>query len=662
MTASRIAIFTLIPGITAQCAFGAETGSRLLSLSLEELGTVKFDTVFGASKVSEKVTDAPASVTIVTRSEIARFGYRTLSDILQATRSFDVSYNRSYSFTGVRGFNSVDDYGSHTLLLVDGHRMNDPIYDTVAVGTEGLLDVDLIERVELIRGPGSALYGSNAVLAVINVVTRSGASVNGVEASTTGGSFETYSGRLTLGKKLANGFEYLFSGTTYATQGPAHLYFREFDAPETNHGIASHQDGDRFWSVLGKVSYGNFTLQAGYVTRDKDVPTAGFGSVFNEPSPEIDSRGFVELRYLHETANGWTLSARASSDTYDYHSQTPYDVEGARVTTNESSRARWSGAEVGASRTFFNCFRFALGVEVSEGTKLQERSYDENPFITNYDSHLDRSLLGAYADGRWEITKTLSLSAGARWDRYDGLDDTWNPHAALIWKPRESTSLKLLYGEAYPTPNVSQLDYLNVDRGGVPELKAEAIRSYEAVIEHYWGAHWRGSASVFRNEFGGLINYTSNADGLAFPFNSHDARVDGVETEIEGKWDHGLRLRASYTRQDAVNETTGERLINSPENVVKAQVSVPLLRDKIFASAELIYASERPALGGRHSNEMWQVNATLFSRELAPGLEFSASVYNLLGQKYRTPASDAYLQNTLEQDGHTFRLKVSYKF
>ena len=289
----------------------AEPTANLLNLDIEQLGAIKIDTVFAASKSTEKVTDAPSSVTIVTRDEIARFGYRTLGEIVRAVRSFDVTYDRDYSYTGVRGFNSLGDYGSRTLMLIDGHRMNDPIYDTTAASTDALPDVDLIERVEFIRGPGSSIYGSNAFFGVINVITRSGASVGNAEVSAGFGSFETFSGRLTLGEKLANGFEYLFSATTHASEGPARLFYKEFDAPETNHGVASHQDGDRFWSVLGKVSYGDFTLQGGYITRDKDVPTGSYGSVFNRPNTTVDSRGYLELRYAHETAGGWSLSGRA---------------------------------------------------------------------------------------------------------------------------------------------------------------------------------------------------------------------------------------------------------------------------------------------------------------------------------------------------------------
>ena len=642
----------------------AEPNARLLNLNLEELGTIKIDTVYGASKSTEKVTDAPSSVTIVTREEIARFGHRTLGDIVRAVRSFDVTYDRNYTYTGVRGFNRLGDFGSGTLLLIDGHRMNDPIYDIAAVGTEALLDVDLIERVEFIRGPGSAIYGSNAFFGVINVVTRSGASVQNVEASAGAGSFESFSGRLTLGRKLANGFEYLLSATSYASDGAARLFYQEFGAPETNRGVASRQDGDRFWSVLGKMSYGDFTLQGGYVTRDKDVPTGSYGSVFNEPNTTVDSRGYVELRYAHETAGGWSLAGRGGYDVYDYHELSFYDYgyDTGLVRNDDNARARWWGAEAGASRTFFNCFRFSLGAEVRQSTDLRMGNFDEHPYANYLDVKGEQLVRGAYADGRWEIVKALSLSAGVRWDRYDSFGDTVNPRAALIWKPREGTTVKLLYGEAFRAPNFYQLDYNGYGQRANPALQPETVRTYEAVAEQYLGTHWRGSVSLFRNEIAGLIDTADDANGFVIFANSGDARVNGAEIEVEGKWDHGVLLRASYTRQDAVSGADGERLANSPENLFKAHASVPLWREKIFGSVELLYASERLTLTRHHTGEAWLLNATLFSRDLAPGLEISASVHNLLDRKFRVPGNEEHAQDTLEQDGRTFRLKVTYRF
>jgi outer membrane receptor for ferrienterochelin and colicins len=634
----------------------------LLNLSLDELSEVKVDTVYAASKFTEKVTDAPSSVTIVGRDEIQRFGYRTLSDIIRSVRSFDVTYDRAYSYTGVRGFTSLGDYGSRTLLLIDGHRMNDPIFDTAAVGTEALLDVDLIERVEFIRGPGSAIYGSNAFFGVINIVTRDGASVNGVELSTNAGSLNTYAGRITLGKKFSNGIEYLISGTYYDSEGHDHIFFPEFDNPSTNNGVASHLDHDAFWSTLAKISWGDFTLQGGYVSRDKDVPTASFGSVFNTPDTTVDSRGYIELRYAHVTANGWALAARAYYDTFDYHALATYDYDTYLAINNDSARERWFGLEASASHTFFQRFRVSIGTEMRYSIDLIQRNYDEHPLTTYLDINNYQTVFGTYADGHFEINKQLSLTAGVRWDNYDTFGNTVNPRAALIWKPRDSTTFKLLYGEAFRAPNVYQLYYSASNQRSNTGLEPETIRTYEAVAEQYFLTNWRGTVSLFRNEISGLIDTIQDANGFLVFTNLTDAHVNGAEGEVEGKWDNGVLVRLSYTWQDAVSDNDGQRLVNSPENVVKAHVSVPLWRDKIFASGELLWADDRLTLLRHRTGEAWLLNTTLYTRNLAPGLELSASIYNVLDHKYRTPGGVEHLQDSLIQDGRTFRFKLTYRF
>ena len=635
---------------------------QLLDLSLSELSQIKIDTVYAASKFTEKVTDAPSSVTIVTGDQIQKFGYQNLGEIIRSVRSFDVTYDRSYSYPGVRGFNSVGDYGSRTLLLVDGHRMNDPIFDTAAVGTEGLLDVDLIERVEFIRGPGSSIYGSNALFAVINVVTRTGASVNGVEASTSGGSFDTYNGRITIGKKLANGLDFLLSGTTSISRGPEQLFYSDYNYPQTNFGIASERDGTDYWSTFGKATWGDFTLQGGYITRNKDVPTAPNGTVFNVPNEAVNSRGYLELRYAHETADGWSFSGRTYYDAFDFHNLAFYDYDSGRVLNDDSARARWWGAEVAVSRTFFKSLRLATGAEVRQSLDLSLRNYDNHPFNNYLDVSAEQLVLGAYADGHLDITKQLSLSAGVRWDHYNSFGSTVNPRTALTYKPLENTTLKLLYGQAFRAPNIYQLDYSSFRQLTNPSLQPETIRTYEAVAEQYFLTHWRGSVSLFRNEISSLIDITADQFGFISFTNATDAYVNGAEAEIEGKWENGLLFRASYSHQEAVSQTTDERLVNSPENVFKSQVSVPLFKDKIFGSLELLYANDRYTLDRAKTGDMWVLNGTLYSVNLAPHFNFSVSVYNILDQKYLTPSGVKNIQDTIPQDGRTFRIKFGYKF
>jgi len=128
----------------------------VMDLGLEDLVKVEIDSVFGASGYKQKVTDVPASITIVTAEEIRRYGYRTLADILRSVPGFYVTGDRNYSYLGERGFGRPGDYNSRVLLLVDGHRTNDNLFDQALIGTEFPVDVDLIERVEVIRGPNSS--------------------------------------------------------------------------------------------------------------------------------------------------------------------------------------------------------------------------------------------------------------------------------------------------------------------------------------------------------------------------------------------------------------------------------------------------------------------------------------------------------------------------
>jgi outer membrane receptor for ferrienterochelin and colicin len=126
----------------------------LSEASLEQLGNIK---VYGASKHLQEGADAPSSVTVINAEQIRQHGYRTLADVLQTVRGFFVTNDRNYSSLGVRGFARPGDYNTRILLLVDGHRINDNVYDEAMIGTEFPIDIDLIERIEIIRGPVSPL-------------------------------------------------------------------------------------------------------------------------------------------------------------------------------------------------------------------------------------------------------------------------------------------------------------------------------------------------------------------------------------------------------------------------------------------------------------------------------------------------------------------------
>ena len=292
-----------------------ESTNDLAKLTLEELSEIKVDTVYGASKRVQTVAEAPSSVSIVTLDDINKSGYRTLGEVLNGVRGMYSSYDYSYTYGGVRGFSRLGDYGVRVLLMVDGHRINDPIFGSAMFGQEFLLDVDLIERVEVIRGPGSSLYGNNAFFGVINVITRKGADLHGVETSGSYGTFDTWTGRVSYGNKFTNGLELLVSGSLYDSEGDDSIFFPEFEAFDG--GWARDVDGSRAWKGFATLSYNGLSLSGGYVTRKKTLPTAAYGAVFNDSSEFVrDDRGYGELKFVRELEDETQVSARLYYDRY----------------------------------------------------------------------------------------------------------------------------------------------------------------------------------------------------------------------------------------------------------------------------------------------------------------------------------------------------------
>ncbi|MBM4131844.1 TonB-dependent receptor, partial [bacterium] len=178
------------------------------NLSLEQLMAIP---VYSAAKREQKTSEAPSSVTVVTSQDVRAHGWRTLSELLRSVPGIYVTNTRTYGSAGARGFERSGDFGGRMLLLVNGHRMNDPLYDSAAIVEDFILDMDLIDRVEVVRGPGSTLYGTNAFFAVINVITKRADQFDGFEASGEIGTFNAARGRLTFATRGADGSETVLS-------------------------------------------------------------------------------------------------------------------------------------------------------------------------------------------------------------------------------------------------------------------------------------------------------------------------------------------------------------------------------------------------------------------------------------------------------------------
>ena len=625
--------------------------------------------VAAAAKHEQYVEDAPSSVSIVTADDIKKYGYRTLAEILRSVRGLYVTYDRNYSFLGVRGFNRPGDSNSRILLLVDGHRVTENIYDSNYLGTDFIVDVDMINRVEVIRGPGSALYGSNAFFAVIDVITKRRREMQNVETSFDAASFDTYKGRISGGHSFANGVDVVVSGTILDSAGDRRLHFDEFDAPETNNGVAEGIDGERAYDALATISYRDVTAQGAYNWRKKDVPTASFETVFNNPHEwTTDSLGYVDLKYDHRFANDIETVARVNFSRYKYDGSYPYDIsepgEPPLVAINKDDvLGQWLGTELQAARTIWSVHRLTLGTEYRWNIDQDIQNFDVDPHLVYSDVNRDSWNWGIFAQGESELLSNLHLTTGLRYDLYETFGGTWNPRAALIYHPWAASTFKALYGRAFRAPNVWEA--FNTDPVSKPNsaLDPETINTYELVYEQRFLGAFSFSTSAYYNQIQNLISQESDpADDLLINVNADDVDARGLEFELVGQHPSGLRGQMSYAIQKAELADSGKELDNSPRHLAKFHLVVPVYRDNVFAAAALQYSSRVRTLAHEWTDAYYPVSCTLVAQNFFKGLELSASVYNLFDQHYAYPGATQHVQDIIYQDGTTFRVKLTYRF
>ena len=655
-------IHALVVSAMTMSAFAQETPKDLSEVSLEELSNIQ---VYTASKHLQSASEAPASVSVVTADEIQKYGYRNLADILRSVSGFYVTSDRNYTFVGVRGFGRLGDWNSRILVLIDGHRINNNVLGEAMLGNEFLVDVDMIERVEIVRGPSSSLYGANAFFAVINVITRTNKQVKDWELSFQAGSFDTYEGRATYGHQF-HGLGVLLSGTFYNSQGQT-LFFPEFNNPATNNGITSGTDYESYTHILATLTFHGFTLQGLFATRDKGVPTAYFGAVFNDPADfNIDSHQYVNLGYQHPIGK-WELEANTSYDQARLQAPVPEAplMPGEPVVLNTfSARGNWWTGNVKVSRELFERNQLTLGSEVRDNLRQDQGDLVNPP---NVFTQVENSSLitAVYAQDEFGITSRLTLNAGVRYDHYSTFGGTDNPRLGLIFRPAEKTALKLLYGQAFRAPDVYET---SPDFGAFyennPKLQPEHITSLEAAVEQGLGRYFQLSGGVYRNRISDLISLVSIPADQNFRYqNSGRAQATGMDIEFSGRAPSGLQGKASFDYVDADNDGLGNlKLDNSPRPMAKGDLAIPLFGQRLFGSLEGQFLGRRLTLTQTSVSSYQIFNLTLLGHAVGKHLDVAASLYNFLDKKYFDPGRPEDPENTIQQDGRSFRIKITGRF
>jgi iron complex outermembrane receptor protein len=619
--------------------------------------------ISAASKYAQTSAEAPASVTLVTSDEIKQFGYRNLQELLENVPGFYVSNDRNYAYLGARGFSRPTDYNDRILLLIDGHTMNDQTWGGANIGSELALDLSIIERVEIVRGPGSALYGTNAMFAVINIVTKSGATLDGAHVSARLGTGGTRQAAVAAGRPLGMRGAFTVSGFVSRSDG-GDIFFKEFDSPQTNFGVAHGLDWERSESLLGSFTWADVSVRAGYTSRAKGIPTASFGATFNDPRYQTtDESLWGEIQARRDVSASVHLNGRLYADRYRYSGIEPvgpgpvYADGGGSTDAGAEGMMTWEPS----SRS-----RVTIGSEFRHVSRANYYEYLPDGTYSHDDSPYD--LASVYAQAEWQARPWLNLVGGARYDgRSDGHAGA-APRAAIVITPDSLTTIKLLYGEGFRAPSIAEANLTTSFYSRNPSLRNERISAFELDVQRralHW--HWlQYGVALYRYEFDDLIDQVAIDTSGSLQFRNVEAsHGSGAELTLDALPRGPIAARIAYAWQVAENDSTGTRLTNSPDQIATLSLTAhpwASLRSALIVRHE----SGRLTLAGTWTapftrtdfNVVWSPG----ERTAWHGAELSARVTNLFNNAYFVPGGVEHVQAAIVQEGRAILVRLDLHF
>lgn len=645
--------FVLAAAVTAS-AQSPPTTPDLASKSLEELMAVEVASVVGAARHEQTVLDAPSSVTVVSARDIRLMGYRTLADVLRGVRGLYVSDDRNYTTVGIRGFSRPSDFNTRVLLLVDGHRLNENIYEGALLGTEFPLDLGVVDRVEIIRGPGAALYGTNAFFAVINVITKSSLSGSRGEVATDLGHHETFRGRATASGRAGQAAEWLVSVSRQQSDGTDHHFTTFVGEPQ-----AAGLDADRASQAFATYRRGGLRFTGLLGSREKHLPTGSYGTTLNDPRTlTLDRRGFLEAQYQRRVGRESEVTVRGAYDHYAYRGTYVYDD--GEVLNKDTSDGNWIVGDVLFSAQPSPRHRLTAGAEFRANLRQDQLNYDEVPYELYLDDRRSSRQGALFVQDEMTLSRRANLVVGLRYDRAGLTGRSVRPRAGLVLRPDAVTAVKLLYGSAFRAPNVYELFYDESTTHGNPDLRPESLNTLEAVVERYAG-RVRMTATAYHTRTDRLISQTEAADGLLQFQNIGKATSTGVEVEAEWRAARGAFARASYAYQQSREQTTGTALSNSPRNLAAIAGAVPFWRDRASVAVESRFIGDRDTLWGGVAEAAWETDAHVIGR-VGPYVELRGGVTNLFDVERDDPVGAEHISDVMPQEGRTWRLGATVRF
>jgi len=624
------------------------------------------------------VSKAPAIATVISDREIRNMGARNLMDILRMIPGIGISIHdfSAYHAVEIRGIRTT--FSEKVMFMIDGHTINNAINGT-AVNTFLYMSVDAIKRVEIIRGPGSALYGANAFSGVINIVTKKPEDINGLQVAAGGGSFDTRHFSLLFGSdedniNISGYIDYL------KTDGPS--YFIEQDSI----GSSGDTHEDKIKPDVGLyVEYGDITVKGGYL-KNRGGAYIGATLALNDETVQEWEHYYIDIIYDKEITKDAEINVRLYGDYYEgnpYWELFPEGFPGYPdgMIGNPMSKEKTFGAEVTAHYSLSNHLLTVGGLYENEELYDTRSITNFHPTtfaplgslqdITewgNYIQNAERDIWAVYIQDVWDITDAASLTAGIRYDHYSDFGGTSNPRAGFVWEFIANTSLKLLYGSAFRAPNFKDLYQTNnPSYVGNPDVKPEKIKTYEAGIEHRFLEKYTARLNYFYNDIEDLIGQGKKPSPTepGMQENKGGANVDGIEAELLFDFGSDTYGHFNYSYQHPVDDDTGQRLPDVPAHRANAEINYApwkYLNTNVSVSwTGKRYRDDRDTRDDLPAETL--VDLTLIAKNFYKTLEIRGSVYNLFDEYYLDPNPyPGQVPNDYPTNKRMFLIEARYTF
>lgn len=616
-----------------------------------------------AARYAQRPEDAPSMVTVIGADEIRRHGWRNLSDALASLRGVHLTYDRGYTYIGVRGFGRPGDYNARILMLIDGMPINDGVYDQAPIGTEFPVDLALVDRIEYVPGAGSVMHGGNAFFATINVVTTSGAKRQSMlEAGV--GSGHQFELRAIGSNRDAAGNDWLVSASRLRSRG-RDLYFESYAAPGANawsRGL-DHEAGD---NLFARYSHGG--LQANLIVSDriKGRPGGPWGADLDDPrNRERDRRIHLGASYEHRIDADRLFTVQAYAMQYRYDGQWAY----AGILTPDGLENRMFGGALTLVNTALSGQTLVAGMSWRDDGRRRQ-------FNPGFDTDIRRRALGVFVQDDWSISDWATLSAGVRHDQVHDYAQTGHlsPRLALMLRPGPETLVKMIAGKAFRQPNAYETDYVFTGTNiANRELRPEHIQTLELGVEQSWSSGLQLATSIYRNRISDMIVLeTDTVTALQQHHNIGNVTATGFEIEARlqtpGPWGP-LDLRGSTSWQRARHES-GVVLANTPQQLAKLLATSPL-SGGLRLGVEAHYLGSRTADSGSILSAGSRVGGHMVSHlslggKLKQGPSWELRIENLLDRRYPAVVGSEFSVNqpmpTMLQNGRMFYGRVRWPF